>query len=220
MAQQTRSRQAADASATEVPPRGGERIDLAVVGELVTSGARVLDLGCGDGALLQLLVERKGVTARGVEISEDGVRHCVSKGLSVHQADLDEGLGDYPDGSFDYVILSQTLQTVHRPELVLREMLRVGRVGIVSFPNFGYWRVRTQLLLGGRMPKNDYLPYEWHDTPNIHLLTVADFHDYCATNSLAIDQAVYLADGRRVSALPNVRAKLAIFVIRALSNGR
>lgn len=195
--------------------RSGDRIDLEVVGELIAPGARVLDLGCGDGELLRLLVERKGVVARGVEISVDGVRQCVARGLSVHQADLDEGLGDYPDGSFDYVILSQTLQAVHRPQLVLREMLRVGRVGIVSFPNFGYWRVRTQLMLSGRMPKNDYLPYEWHDTPNIHLLTVADFHDYCAASGLEIVRAVYLNDGRRVSALPNVRAKLAIFEVRA-----
>jgi methionine biosynthesis protein MetW len=193
----------------------GDRIDLEVVSELVSSGARVLDLGCGDGDLLQLLVERKGVVARGVEISVDGVRQCVARGLTVHQADLDEGLGDYPDGSFDYVILSQTLQAVHRPQLVLREMLRVGRVGIVSFPNFGYWRVRAQLLLSGRMPKNDDLPYEWYDTPNIHFFTVADFLDYCAASDLAVERAIYLNDGRRVSAWPNVRAKLAIVEVRA-----
>ena len=198
-----------------IAARNGERIDLEVVSDLVRPGARVLDLGCGDGTLLQLLVERKQVVARGVEISDAGVRQCVARGLSVHQADLDEGLGDYPDGSFDYVILSQTLQTVYRPQLVLREMLRVGRVGIVSFPNFGYWRVRTQLLLTGRMPKNDYLPYEWHDTPNIHLLTTADFHDYCAANCLIVEKAVYLNDRGSVRTWPNVRAKLAIFEVRS-----
>jgi len=140
------------------------RIDLAIVADLVAPGARVLDLGCGDGTLLKLLVDHKGVFARGVEISDEGVRQCVSRGLAVHHADLDVGLDDYPDASFDYVILSQTLQTVHKPDLVLKEMLRVGRIGIVSFPNFGYWRVRAALLLTGRMPKTDYLPYEWFDT--------------------------------------------------------
>lgn len=189
------------------------RVDLEAVAELVSEGARVLDLGCGDGTLLRLLVDRKRVVARGVEISDEGVRQCVGKGLSVHHADLDEGLGDYPDGSFDYVILSQTLQTVHKPDLVLDEMLRVGRVGIVSFPNFGYWRVRSQLLVTGRMPKNDYLPYEWYDTPNIHLLTVSDFHFFCADHGIRIAKAVYLDDGRRIRLLPNLRAKIAIFVI-------
>lgn len=210
------------------PPRGGHaslasavssivptRIDLEVVGELVPQGAKVLDLGCGDGTLLQMLVERRGVLARGVEISDEGVRQCIAKGLTVDHADLDEGLGDYPDDSFDHVILSQTLQTVRRPTLVLKEMLRVGRTGIVSFPNFGYWRVRWQLLVTGRMPKNDYLPYEWHDTPNIHLLTVADFHDFCAAQGIRIARAIYLDDGRRLQVLPNVRAKIAIFEIHS-----
>lgn len=190
------------------------RIDLEAVGELVPEGVRVLDLGCGDGTLLQMLVDQKRVIARGVEISEEGVRQCIAKGLSVQHADLDEGLGDYPDGSFDYVILSQTLQTVHLPELVLKEMLRVGRTGIVSFPNFGYWHVRWQLLATGRMPKNGYLPYEWYDTPNIHLLTVSDFHAFCAERGIAIRRAVYLDDGRRIRFWPNLRAKIAIFEIR------
>lgn len=194
--------------------RSAVRIDLGLIAGLVEPGARVLDLGCGDGSLLKLLIEQRQVFGRGVEISLDGVRACVSKGLTVTQADLDEGLDDYPDSSFDYVILSQTLQAVHRPEAVLKEMLRVGRVGIVSFPNFGYWRIRWQLLTTGRMPKTDYLPFEWFDTPNIHLLTVQDFHDWCAARELSIDRAYYLTGGRLLSVLPNLRAKLAIFVVQ------
>ncbi len=189
------------------------RIDLAVVSDLVSTGARVLDLGCGDGTLLKLLVDQKQIFARGVEISEEGVRQCVARGLAVDHADLDEGLGDYPDDSFDYVILSQTLQTVRKPDLVLKEMLRVGRTGIVSFPNFGYWRVRTMLLLAGRMPKTDYLPYEWYNTPNIHLLTVKDFHVHCAEQGIRVRRALYLGDRGPVTLLANLRAKTAIFEI-------
>lgn len=189
------------------------RIDLTVVAGLVSPGARVLDLGCGDGTLLKLLVDEKGVFARGVEISDEGVRQCVSRGLAVDHADLDHGLGDYPDGSFDYVILSQTLQTVRKPDLVLKEMLRVGRTGIVSFPNFGYWGVRGALLLTGRMPKNDYLPYEWYDTPNIHLLTVKDFQVHCAEQGIRIRRALYLGVNGSVTYLANLRAKTAIFEV-------
>ncbi len=196
-------------TAAAAPPR----VDLEVVAELVPAGARVLDLGCGDGTLLRLLVDHKGVVARGVEISEEGVRQCVAKGLAVHHADLDEGLGDYPDGSFDCVILSQTLQTVHKPDLVLKEMLRVGRFGIVSFPNFGHWHVRWLLAAGGRMPVDHYIPYQWYDTPNIHFLTVADFHGFCAGQGIKISQAVYLSDGHRVGLWPNLRARTAIFVV-------
>lgn len=190
------------------------RIDLELISGLVKQNSRVLDLGCGDGTLLKLLVDRKQVTGRGVEISEDGVRQCVGKGLAVYHGDLDEGLDDYPDGSFDYVILSQTLQAVNKPELVFREMLRIGRTGIVSFPNFGYWKIRWQLLATGKMPKTDYLPYEWYDTPNIHLLTVKDFHRFCASHDLVIDYSHYLTDGREVRSLPNILAKLAIFAVR------
>ena len=190
------------------------RIDLELVSDLVPVGARVLDLGCGDGTLLKMLIDRKGVVGRGVEISDAGVRQCIMKGLSVHHGDIDEGLLDYPDNSFDCVILSQTLQTVHKPLLVLEEMLRVGRVGIVSFPNFGYWQIRWRLLSTGKMPKSNHLPYDWYDTPNIHLLTVADFHELCARQSLIIDKGIFLRNGRQVKTCPNLFAKIAIFVVR------
>ncbi len=192
----------------------GLRADLEVIASLVREGSRVLDLGCGDGTLLQLLIDRKHVTARGVEITYDGVLSCVGKGIPVDHADVDRGLGDYPDGSFDYVILSQTLQAIHKPDLVIHEMLRVGRVGIVSFPNFGYWYVRGRLLLSGRMPKSDYLPFEWYNTPNIHLCTVSDFVDLCQSRGIAIDRAMYLNEGRQVRLMPNMLAKVAVFVVR------
>lgn len=190
------------------------RVDLELVASFVEPRTKVLDLGCGDGSLLKLLVEKKQVIGRGVEILDEGVRQCIGKGLTVTHGDLDEGLGDYPDGSFDYVILSQTLQTVHKPNLVIQEMFRVGRIGIVTFPNFGYWKIRWQILTTGRMPKTDYLPYEWYDTPNIHLMTVRDFLDFCQTHSLAIEKACYVTDGRQVKMRPDLLAKVAIFVLR------
>jgi methionine biosynthesis protein MetW len=151
------------------------RLDLALIAEMVTPGARVLDVGCGDGVLLQLLAEKRQVDGRGVELSQRGVNECVAKGLSVIQGDADTDLADYPDDGFDYVILSQTLQATRRPREALRNMLRIGRRAIVSFPNFGYWRVRTQLAFRGRMPVTGNLSYSWHDTPNIHLCTIRDF---------------------------------------------
>lgn len=151
------------------------RLDHLLIAEMVDPGARVLDVGCGDGALLQLLSQNKNVDGRGVELSQRGVNECVSKGLSVIQGDADTDLADYPDDGFDYVILSQTLQATRRPRDALRNMLRIGRRAIVSFPNFGYWRIRAQLALRGRMPVTGNLAYSWHDTPNIHLCTIRDF---------------------------------------------
>ncbi len=142
---------------------------------MVASGSRVLDVGCGDGELLRLLTDRKGVDARGLEISQKGVNQCVAKGLSVIQGDADVDLADYPDDSFDYVILSQTLQATRDPRLVLRQMMRIGRRAIVSFPNFGHWRIRWQLATRGRMPLTRNLAHAWYETPNIHLCTIRDF---------------------------------------------
>lgn len=151
------------------------RLDLAVIADLVTPASRVLDVGCGDGALLQLLAQTKNVDGRGIELSQKGVNDCVAKGLSVIQGDADTDLIDYPDDGFDYVILSQTLQATRHPREALRNMLRIGRRAIISFPNFGHWRVRTQLAFRGRMPVTGNLSSSWHDTSNIHLCTIRDF---------------------------------------------
>lgn len=197
----------------EVPARNG-RLDLQLVSRLIKPRSTVLDLGCGDGELMDILVAERDATVRGVEISEEGVYHCIARGLSVHHGDLDEGLGDYPDNSFDYVILSQTLQAVKRPRMVLIEMLRVGRLGIVTFPNFAYWRVRLDLLFNGRMPKTKDLPYEWHNTPNIHLTTINDFLRLCEAEDIAVKKTIYLAGNRQVKTNPNLLASTAVFVVQ------
>ncbi len=177
----------ADAARTQ----GGARVDLVLVADMVEPRTRVLDVGCGDGELLQLLAERRGVDARGIELSREGVNECVAKGLAVVQGDADTDLVDYPDDAFDYVILSQTLQATRQPRQVLEHMLRIGTRGIVSFPNFGHWRIRAQIL-NGHMPTTENLPYTWYDTPNIHFCTLRDFRDLCDVVGARIERAVAL----------------------------
>jgi len=168
----------------------GARVDHLQVAEMVARGARVLDVGCGDGELLRLLGETRGVDGRGIELSREGVNECVAKGLAVIQGDADTDLVDYPNDAFDYVILSQTLQATRHPRAVLEHMLRIGRRAIISFPNFGHWRIRLQILLGGRMPRTDNLPDTWWDTPNIHFCTIKDFRDLCEVTGAKMERAV------------------------------
>jgi len=166
---------------------------------MVQPGSRVLDVGCGDGALLNLLIARRGVDGRGIELSQSGVNACVAHGLSVIQGDADADLAAYPDDAFDYVILSQTLQATRRPKEVIEDLLRIGRRAVVSFPNFGHWRTRMQFLTEGRMPVNANLPEAWYETPNIHLCTIRDFVDLVEMLGAHMERAVALdATGRPV----------------------
>ena len=174
--------------------RASLRPDLHAVAQMLEPRSRVLDVGCGDGTLLHYLAEAHGVDARGIELSQRGVNQCVANGLSVIQGDADTDLADYPDDAFDFVILAQTLQATRRPRQVVDNMLRIGRHVVVSFPNFGHWKVRGQLLVRGRMPITDALSYQWYDTPNIHAFTIRDFVDLVEDcggrieRSMALDQ--------------------------------
>ena len=190
-----------------------ERPDFGVIGEIVQSGSRVLDLGCGEGELLAWLLANKNIVARGVEISAPKVRKAIARGVSAYQGDLDEGLADYPDHAFDYVILSQTLQETKAPLHVLREMLRVGKRAIVSFPNFGHWSVRKAMLLTGQAPKTKLFPYDWYNSPNIHFLSINDFEELCRDASLPISKRYFLSGPVRVSTMPNLLAQTAVFLL-------
>jgi len=192
--------------------------------DLVPPNSRVLDLGCGEGDLLKALKVEKSARAEGIDLSDACIQACVAKGLfNVHQGDLDQGLADYSDHAMDYVILTNTIQVVHRPLFLIEEMARVGRHCIIAFPNFGHWAVRSQLFFRGRMPKTPRLPYEWYDTPNIRLLTIRDFRDFCRTAVLTIRREIALRtgpDGRTSPArlLPNLLADTAIFLVERSHN--
>jgi methionine biosynthesis protein MetW len=191
------------------------RPDLAIIAQHVDVGARVLDIGCGDGELMAELRDRRQVDARGLEIDPANVSRAVGKGLSVIQGDADTDLVYYPDRAFDYAILSQTLQTARAPDKVLTELLRIGGRAFVSFPNFAYWKVRWNLFWGGRMPVTAALPVSWYETENIHQLTINDFRAFVAERGLIVEQAWFLTGDRRISnAAANWRAEHAVFLLR------
>lgn len=196
------------------------RVDLQLIAEMVAPGSRVLDVGCGDGILLQHLWKAKGIDGRGIELSQAGVNACVRNGLSVIQGDADTDLKNYPSDAFDYVILSQTLQATHNPRAVLDNMARIGRRAIVSFPNFGYWRVRFSLFFGGRMPMTKHLPNSWYDTPNIHFCTIRDFVLLGQEMNLRVERGLALSGKGRplrldpAGATANLLAEQAVFMLR------
>ena len=191
------------------------RPDLAAIVHWVPRGARVLDLGCGDGSLLRSLWQEREAPGYGVEIDDASVLACVKNDVNVLQLDLESGLAAFADRSFDCVILSETLQTIRHQETLLREMLRVGREAIVSFPNFGHWQARLQIALAGHMPVSRELPYQWYDTPNVHHCTLADFEALCAKLGVRVLERLVLDGGREVSFLPNLLGSLAVYRVSA-----
>ena len=191
------------------------RPDLAIIAETIPAGTRVLDVGCGDGALMAALRDTKGIDARGMEIDPINVANAVTRGLAVVQGDADTDLADYPDNAFDYAILSQTLQTTRRPDLVLDQLLRIGGLAFVSFPNFAQWKIRFAHMFGGRMPVTKQLPHRWYDSPNIHHVTVDDFKSLVADRGYHIEGEWYLTgEKRRGAGLANLLAEHAVFLLK------
>jgi methionine biosynthesis protein MetW len=189
------------------------RMDYRIIYEIIEPKAKVLDLGCGEGDLMLLLAQGKEAKVQGIEIDEKAIYKCVEKGLSVFHGDIDSGLSEYPDTSFDYVILNQSLQQVRRVDLVIQEALRVGRRIIIGFPNFANLHARIQLFFKGKAPVTPSLPHSWFQTPNLRFLSIIDFLDYCRVNTITVERSIYLTDKRRVRFLPNLFANTGIFVI-------
>jgi len=189
------------------------RLDHKIIGDMVETGSMVLDLGCGNGDLLEYLVTSKEVKGSGVEISEKAIYSCVEKGLSVSHGDIDSGLREYPDKLFDYVIFNQTMQQVHHPKEAIIEALRIGKKVIIGFPNFCYVRARLQLFFAGHVPVTPSLPYTWYDTPNLHFLSIKDFTNFCTEQRLAVEKKVFLTEKNIIRFMPNLFALNAIFQV-------
>lgn len=189
------------------------RFDHKIIGSMVRQGSLVLDMGCGEGDLLEYLVEHKDIKGSGVEINEDAIYRCVEKGLSVSHGDIDSGMSDYPDKLFDYVIFNQTMQQVHKPKYAILEALRIGKKVIVGFPNFCYVKARFQLFFAGQVPVTPSLPYTWYDTPNLHFLSIKDFEGFCAKEGITVEKKVFLVKDRIVRFMPNLFALNAVFQI-------
>ena len=191
------------------------RPDLAIIADWIKPQSRVLDLGCGDGTLLDYLQQSKAVTGYGLEIQPHAIQRCIERGVNVIQTDLDAGLSEFEADSFDYVIMSQSLQALNYPDRIVQDMVRVGRQGIVSFPNMGHWRCRLQLMFKGQMPQTESLPHEWYNTPNIHLCTIVDFKQFCRQHALQITQTQlidhHLRSKRLVRWWPNLLTETALF---------
>ena len=181
--------------------------EFEIISELLPNNSRVLDIGCGDGTLINFLSKEKNIDVRGLELDEENVETCISKGLSVIEGDAETELGQFPDKSFDFVILSQTLQAFYNPVTVLEHLLRIGKSSIVSIPNFGYWKVRTSLLFFGRMPETGSLPYKWYDTPNLHMCTIKDFYELCKSRNISMKKIIGI-NNNRTSLIHNNNIKL------------
>ncbi len=194
-------------------PSESNRLDHLIIAELIVPGASVLDLGCGTGDLLYMLIKDREARGQGIEIDEQAIYTCVARGLNVFHGDIDSGLSEYPDRSFDYVILNQSLQQVRHVEPVVVDCLRVGKKVIVGFPNFAHYRARLRLSLKGRVPVTASLPYQWYETPNLHFLSICDFLVFCRDKSIIIERCEYIGDRGRLSWFPNIFAQIGIFVI-------
>ncbi len=194
-------------------PSESTRLDHRIISELIIPGSSVLDLGCGAGELLCMLIKDRGAHGQGIEIDEQAIYTCVARGLNVFHGDIDSGLFDYPDRSFDYVILNQCLQQVVHVETVLADSLRVGKKVIVGFPNFAHYSARLQLFFRGRAPVTASLPYQWYETPNLHFLSISDFFIFCRDKGITIERSEYIGDRGRFCRLPNIFAQTGIFVI-------
>lgn len=189
------------------------RLDHRVILELVDSGSSVLDLGCGSGELLYVLIKEKNVRGQGIEIDEQAIYKCVAKGLNVFHGDIDSGLAEYKDTSFDYVILNQSMQQIRHVDTVLNDALRVGKSVIVGFPNFAYYRARMQMFFRGKAPVTGALPYQWYETPNLHFLSISDFISYCRSKKLRIERSMYLGKKGRITFSPNLFGQTGIFLL-------